>query len=283
MIMANLNQKIKDTIQIQDSLLCVGLDVNPQKMPAHILQHHDPIFYFNQAIIDATKDLVMAYKSNLAFYEALGTEGWDILNRTVKVIPEGILKIGDGKRGDIGSTAEQYARSLFQIGFDVVTVNPYLGIDSIRPFIQSEERGVFVLCLTSNPSSKDFQKMVFKNKSLYLHVAEKTVSWNEKQNCGLVVGATHPDELQAIRQISKSLPFLIPGIGAQGGDLEGAILAGTDEYGEMAIINSSRSILYASNGKDFAEAARKEASSLRNQINIIRKKKRKDRNGAING
>ena len=261
-------------IQVQDSLLCIGLDVNPQKIPSHILQQPDPIFYFNQTIIDATKDLVVAYKPNLAFYEVLGTEGWDILKRTVQAIPEGLLKIGDGKRGDIGSTAEQYAHSLFQIGFDVVTVNPYLGIDSVEPFLQNEERGVFVLCLTSNPSSKDFQKMVFKNKCLYHYVAEKVVQWNKKQNCGLVVGATHPDELKAIRQVSNTLPFLIPGIGAQGGDLEGAVLAGTDEYGEMAVINSSRSILYASDGKDFAEAARNEASNLRDQINVIRKKKR---------
>ena len=270
-----LNDRIRQTIQQRDSLLCVGLDVNPERIPSHLMKNDDPIFRFNKHIIDATADLVVAYKPNLAFYEALGSEGWDILKRTVSYIPEGILKIGDAKRGDIGSTAEKYAEGLFALGFDVVTVNPYLGWDSIAPFIKEEKRGVFVLCLTSNPSSHDFQYLQFKGKSLYQKVAEKVVQWNEKGNCGLVVGATHSDELKEIRETASDLPFLIPGIGAQGGDLETSVLTGTDGKGEMAIINSSRGIIYASGGEDFAEAARRKAVKLRDGINRFRKRKEK--------
>ena len=271
-----LNHRIQHMIRERDSLLCVGLDVDPKKIPANIMQGDDPIFRFNKAIIDATADLVVAYKPNFAFYEALGSEGWDILKRTAAYIPDGMLKIGDAKRGDIGSTAEKYAEGLFSLGFDVVTVNPYLGWDSIRPFVKNEERGVFILCLTSNPSSQDFQYIFSKGKTLYSRVAEKAVQWNEKENCGLVVGATHPEELQRIRDLAPRLPFLIPGIGAQGGDLEASVLAGTDERGEAAIVNSSRGILYASSGKDFQEAARREAQKLKDQINAVRGKKNKE-------
>ena len=269
-----LNENIRKTIRERDSLVCVGLDVNPERIPSHVMAKSDPIFLFNKAIIDATSQLVLAYKPNLAFYEALGTEGWDILRRTVDYIPEGILKVGDGKRGDIGSTAQKYAEALFSIGFDIVTVNPYLGWDSIAPFVQDEEKGVFVLCLTSNPSSRDFQYDVTNGKTLYERIAETTVRWNENGNCGLVVGATHPDELKKIRQLAPDLPFLIPGIGAQGGDLEASVLAGTDEQGEMAVINSSRGIIYASSGEDFAETAGSEAKKLRDAINEIRKTKK---------
>ena len=271
-----LNDRIQQTIQQRNSLLCVGLDVNPDRIPPHIMKSEDPIFRFNKHIIDATADLVVAYKPNLAFYEALGSEGWNILKRTVSYIPEGILKIGDAKRGDIGSTAEKYAEGLFALGFDVITVNPYLGWDSIAPFIKEEKRGVFVLCLTSNPSSHDFQYLKVNGEALYQKVAKKVVQWNEKGNCGLVVGATHPAELEKIRNTAPELPFLIPGIGAQGGDLETSVLAGTDEKGGMAIINSSRGIIYASNGENFAEAARKKALKLRDNINRFREKKERE-------
>lgn len=265
-----LNDRIRQMIRERDSLLCVGLDVNPERIPSHVMNGEDPVFQFNKQIIDATADLVLAYKPNLAFYEALGSEGWDILRRTVAYIPEGILKIGDAKRGDIGSTAEMYAKGLFDLGFDVVTVNPYLGWDSVAPFVENEERGVFVLCLTSNQSSRDFQYLTSESKTLYQSVAEAAVRWNEKGNCGLVVGATHPEEFENIRRLAPDLPFLIPGIGAQGGDLEAAVMAGTDEKGEMAIMNSSRGILYASLGKDFAATARQEAQRLRDEMNRIR-------------
>ncbi|MBN2031553.1 orotidine-5'-phosphate decarboxylase [bacterium] len=268
-----LNDRVRQCIRERDSLLCVGLDVDPQKIPAHIIKKEDPIFLFNKLIIDATADFVVAYKPNLAFYEALGQNGWDILKRTVDYIPEGILKIGDAKRGDIGSTARKYAQSLFDLGFDAVTVNPYLGWDSVEPFVQDENRGIFVLCLTSNPGSKDFQYLSFKGESLYHIIAKKSVEWNRRGNCGLVVGATHPDEVKTVRDIAPDLSFLIPGIGAQGGDLETVVLSGTDPCGEMAIINSSRNILYASPREDFAEVSRRESKKLRDRINDIRRKK----------
>lgn len=268
-----LNDCIRQNIQDRDSLLCVGLDVDLQKIPKHIITKHDPIFMFNKSIIDATADFVVAYKPNLAFYEVLGRNGWDILKRTMDYVPEGILKIGDAKRGDIGSTATKYAQSLFDLGFDVVTVNPYLGWDSVEPFVKDEEKGVFILCLTSNPSSKDFQYLSLDGKSLFQRIAQKSVEWNTNGNCGLVVGATHPNELKIVRDIAPDLPFLIPGIGAQGGDLEASVLSGTDQCGEMAIINSSRGILYASSGREFTEASRSESKKLRDRINDIRRKK----------
>jgi len=268
-----LNPRIREMIRNRNSLVCVGLDVNPDRIPQHVMSGIDPVFRFNKAIIDATSDLVLAYKPNLAFYEALGTEGWDILKRTVDYIPDGILKIGDAKRGDIGSTAQKYAEALFHLGFDVVTVNPYLGWDSVAPFVQDEARGVFILCLTSNPSSRDFQYDVTDGRTLYQKIAQTAVRWNEKNNCGLVVGATHSDELRQVRDLAPDLPFLIPGIGAQGGDLEASILSGTDELGEMAVINSSRGIIYASSGEDFADTARRETQTLRDSINAIRTKK----------
>lgn len=270
--MKSLNEHIRKLTRSQASLVCVGLDVNPERIPEHLMALDDPIFKFNQAIIKATSDLVLAYKPNLAFYESLGTEGWDILSRTVKAIPDGILKIGDAKRGDIGSTAEQYAKALFGIGFDVVTLSPYLGWDSIKPFVESPDRGAFILCLTSNPSSRDLQYLEIEKRPLYLHVAEKIQEWNARNNCGLVAGATHPGELSEIRAVAPDMPFLIPGIGAQGGDLEGAVLSGTDSQGEMAVINSSRGIIYASSGPDFADAAREETLKLRNNINAILRK-----------
>jgi orotidine-5'-phosphate decarboxylase len=229
---------------------------------------------FCKAVIEATSKFVLAYKPNLAFYESLGVEGWDILRRVIRLIPEGVLKIGDGKRGDIGSTAEKYAAALFDLGFDAVTVNPYLGRDSVAPFIKDETRGCFLLCLTSNPSSKDFQYLRAGGKLLYEHVAERAVSWNGNGNCGLVVGATHPGELRGVRKAAPDLPFLIPGVGAQGGDVEASVMEGTDGAGEMAVINSSRAILYASSGPDFADAAARETLKLKEAINAVRAKKK---------
>ena len=272
----SMNQTIRKAIRDRNSLVCVGLDVVPDRLPEGIRKGADPVFEFNKAIIDATKDFVVAYKPNLAFYEALGTEGWDILKRTVAYIPEGILKIGDAKRGDIGSTAERYAKALWNLGFDSVTLNPYLGRDAVAPFIQDENRGVFILCLTSNPSSADFQKLEVNRMPVYLKVAEMIRSWNDKDNCGLVAGATHGSELENIRNTVGDLPFLIPGIGAQGGDLEAAVTAGTDALGEMAVINSSRGVLYASSGPDFAEAAGRVARGLRDEMNGVRGDKIKD-------
>jgi orotidine-5'-phosphate decarboxylase len=249
------------------SWLCIGLDPDPELMPgADVLQ-------FNKAVIEATSDLVCAYKPNLAFYEALGTEGLAVLEKTIKHVPDDIPVIADAKRSDIGNTARAYARALFLVlGFDAATVNPYLGYDSIDPFISYQDKGVFVLCRTSNKGAADFQDLRTDGLPLYEAVARKAKEWNAYGNIGLVVGATYPEELKRIRSICPEMPLLIPGIGAQGGDLASAVGYGVDGRGEKAIINVSRQILYASKEKDFAQAARNVAQEIRNQINAYRSK-----------
>jgi orotidine-5'-phosphate decarboxylase len=244
------------------SWLCIGLDPDPELMPkVDVLQ-------FNKAIIEATSDLVCAYKPNLAFYEALGTEGLAILEKSIKHIPDDIPVIGDAKRGDIGNTAKAYAKALFSVlGFDAATVNAYLGYDSIEPFINYQGKGVFILCRTSNKGAADFQNLQTDGLPLYEVVAHKAKEWNVHGNVGLVVGATYPEELKRVRSICSEMPLLIPGIGAQGGDLASAVAYGVDARGEKAIINVSRQILYASKEKDFARAARTVAEKIRNQIN----------------
>ncbi len=259
--------KLSEAIRKNDSLVCVGLDPDPRLMPEGIT-----VFDFNRAIIDATADLVCAYKLNLAFYEALGAEGMDALKRTARHIPAGILSIGDAKRGDIGNTAKAYAQAVFSIlGFDATTVNPYLGFDSVEPFLQYKDKGVFILCRTSNAGAIDFQSLRCETergmRPLFQVVADKAEKWNTIGNIGLVVGATYPEELKLIRDEHPNLPLLIPGIGAQGGELSLAVRYGVNADGEGAIINSSRQIIYASRDKDFAQAAEKAARTLRDQIN----------------
>ena len=251
----------------QHSLVCIGLDSDPQLLPTHLRNSAEGLVEFNRRIIESTQDLVCAYKPNLAFYEALGSPGWDILNQTLALIPRDIVTIGDGKRGDIGNTAEQYAKSLFKnLHFDAVTINAYLGHDAVEPFIQDPDRGAFILALTSNPGSKDFQRLKFGGRPLYERLVRSSVKWNSKGNIGLVVGATHPKELKMIRGIAPTMPILIPGIGKQGGDLKSSIRFGCDKNGELAIVSSSRAILYASVGMDFADAARRETIKLRDEI-----------------
>jgi orotidine-5'-phosphate decarboxylase len=247
------------------SLLCVGLDPDPELMPRVSL------IDFNKAVIDATADLVCAYKPNLAFYEALGIEGIKALSKTVEHIPSHIPVIGDGKRGDIGNTAKAYAKALFEVfGFDAATVNPYLGFDSIEPFIGYADKGAFLLCRTSNHGAADFQGITDGDGiPLYQRVARKAEEWNVKGNIGLVVGATYPGELKQVRKMCPEMTLLIPGIGAQGGDLASAVKYGIDSQGEKAIIAVSRQVLYASKGKDFAEAARREAQGLKDKINDL--------------
>ena len=253
------------------SLLCVGLDPDPSLMPV------ESVLEFNRAIVDATADLVCAYKPNLAFYEALGIEGLEALRATLRHIRKAaphVVTIGDCKRGDIGSTARAYAKAMFEVwGFDAVTVSPYLGEDSVEPFLEYEERGVFLLCRTSNPGSRDFQALKTLceagERPLYEHVAREASRWNNRGNMGLVVGATHVEELRAVRQLCPALPFLVPGVGAQGGDLEATVRYGTDQRGRLAIISASRSVIYASPGADFAAAARREATRLRDEVNSI--------------
>jgi orotidine-5'-phosphate decarboxylase len=264
--------KLRRVQRKNKSLLCIGLDTDPAKLPRHLGKSKNAVVHFNQSIIEATSDLVCAYKLNLAFYEALGERGWQVLRDTLAAIPHTIVTIGDGKRGDIGNTAEQYAHALYDdLQFDSATVNPYMGYDSVEPFIRSEERCAFVLALTSNEGSNDFQRLIFRGRPLYEKVVQAAMKWNTRGNVGLVVGATHPKELEPIRALSPSMPILIPGIGKQGGDLESAVRFGCTADGDMAIINASRSILFASSGKDFAAAARNEALQLRNQIQNYRK------------
>jgi orotidine-5'-phosphate decarboxylase len=261
--------KLLNASRKNKSWLCIGLDPDPELMPAvDVLQ-------FNKAIIEATCDLVCAYKPNLAFYEALGTEGLSILEKTIRYIPADIPVIGDAKRGDIGNTARAYAKALFSVlGFDAATVNPYLGYDSLEPFINYQDKGVFILCRTSNPGASDFQDLHTDGLPLYEAVAHKAKEWNIHGNIGLVVGATYPEELKKVRSICPEMPLLIPGIGAQGGDLASAVGYGVDAQGEKAIINVSRQILYASREKDFARVARNVAEKIRNQINDYRNKAR---------
>lgn len=263
--------KLTDASRRNQSLLCVGLDPDAERMPAST-----SVLDFNKAIIEATADLVCAYKLNFAFYEALEDNGFHILKQTVHYIPEHIPVIGDAKRGDIGNTARAYARAIFtNLNFDATTVSPYLGFDSVEPFIRYRDRGVFVLCRTSNPGAIDFQSLQSGNdgerRPLFEIIADKVSQWNTEGNVGLVVGATYPEELKQIRQSHPDMLMLIPGVGAQGGDLAETVRNGADEYGDKAIINSSRQIIFASGGKDFARAARRSAAELRDRINQYRK------------
>ncbi|KAA3604107.1 MAG: orotidine-5'-phosphate decarboxylase [Calditrichaeota bacterium] len=258
-------EKLKNSISTNKSNVCVGLDVDLEKFPKHILETDDPIFEFNKAIIDATKDFVGAYKPNSAFYEAYGIKGLESLKKTIDYIPKHIFTILDAKRGDIGNTSRMYAKSAFyEFGFDAITVSPFMGSDSVSPFLEDEKHGIFMLCLTSNKGSQDFQK-VESGENLYLKVARKSKEWNNLKNIGLVVGATHNKEFEEIREATDGMPYLIPGIGAQGGSLEFAVKYG----GKISLINSSRGIIYASNGKDFAEVAAEKTKELRGQINEI--------------
>ena len=263
----NFIDKLAAIVRKNQSRLCIGLDPDPELMP-----EGTGVLEFNKAIIDATCDLVCAYKPQFAFYEAMGKEGMDALRQTIKYIPGHIVIIGDAKRGDIGNTSKAYARAIFDdLGCDAATVNPYLGFDSIEPFIAYREKGVFILCRTSNPGAADFQSLRCETESgsraLFEVVAQKAAQWNKYGNIGLVVGATSPEELKQIRQSYPEVPLLIPGIGAQGGDLALTVRYGADSKGERMIINSSRQIIYASRGQDFAAAARRAALALRDEIN----------------
>lgn len=269
--MSKFLTRLEQACAAAQSLLCVGLDVDPDRMPV------PDVFQFNQAIIEATADLVCAYKPNLAFYEALGLSGLKALERTIEYIrqkaPFAII-IGDAKRGDIGPSGKAYARAMFEIwGFDAMTANPWGGRDTLMPFMEDERKGVFVWCRSSNPSAVDFQDVPVASirgpEPMYQHLAQEAQKWDVKGNLGLVVGATYPQQLAEVRRVCSEMPLLIPGVGTQGGDLEAAIRNGADGRGRRAIINSSRGIIYASAGPDFARAARQEASRLRDAINQV--------------
>ena len=266
-------EKLEKIVSKNNSLLCVGLDIDKDKIPNYLVKKYkDPFFEFNKKIIDSTKDLVCAYKLNMAFYEALGVEGFILLQKTIKHIPQDIIVILDGKRNDIGNTAKKYAQSLFEIyDCDAATVNPYLGFDGVKPFLDYKDKCSFVLCRTSNPSAGEIQDIKAKNIFAYEKVAKLIKEWNAHDNCGAVVGATYPDELKKIRKIlDEDIPILIPGIGAQGGDVKKTVEYGTNQDGNMAIIVSSRSIIYSGKDIDFAEKSKNAATDLRDKINKYR-------------
>jgi len=249
-------------IKKKKSMLCVGLDVDLEKIPPHLLSYSDPIFEFNKQIIDATSAYAVAYKPNIAFYECLGSKGWDSLEKTIQYIPKDCFIIADAKRGDIGNTAERYAKTFFEkYPCDAITVAPYMGEDSVKPFLQFEGKWAIVLGLTSNRGSEDFQHLIVNDKTLYQHVLEKVSQWGTPENLMFVIGATQADKLKEIRKIVPNHFFLVPGVGAQGGDIDEVCKAGMNEdYG--LLINASRSIIYASASEDFSYAAEKEAQKL---------------------
>jgi len=267
-------QQLEGAWKKNDSLVCVGLDPEIERFPAHIRKEPSPIFQFNRSIIDATADLVCAYKPQFAHYAAYEAE--DQLERTIEYIHRvhpGIPVILDAKRGDIGNTAERYAIEAFErYGADAVTVNPYLGGDSLEPFLRHAERGVLILCRTSNPGAGDLQDLMIEGRPLYQVVAELAARrWNSRGNCLLVVGATYPRELAEVRALVGEMPLLVPGVGAQGGDVEQVVASGRTRSGTGLVISSSRAILYASAGEDFARAARAATASLREKINTGRR------------
>jgi orotidine-5'-phosphate decarboxylase len=270
----NFIEAVKNAWMKNNSLVCVGLDPDINKIPQHIRKMNDPIFEFNRAIIDATGDLVCAYKPQIAYYAAVRAE--EQLEKTIdhihKKYPD-IPVILDAKRGDIGSTADMYAKEAFERHqADAVTVNPYMGGDTLDPFLKHKDKGVIILCRTSNPGARDLQDLMCGGEKVYRIIASKASrDWNYNGNVALVVGATYPDELKEVRDITGEIPLLVPGIGAQGGDVEKAVTNGRDGNGAGMIINSSRGIIYAGSGTDFAEAARAATIELRDEINKFRK------------
>ena len=267
-------QQLVSEIRKKKSFLCIGLDVDLDKIPAHLLQEEDPIFAFNKAIIDATHHLCVAYKPNTAFYEAYGIKGWKSLEKTINYLNEKhpeIFTIADAKRGDIGNTSTMYAKAFFEdLAFDSVTVAPYMGKDSVEPFLAFKDKHTIMLALTSNQGAFDFQTLNVNNKELYKEVLEVSKSWKNSQNLMYVVGATKAEYLADIRKIIPESFLLVPGVGAQGGSLEEVCKYGmTDTVG--LLINSSRGIIYASNKSDFAEAAAAKAKELQQQMENILK------------
>lgn len=262
--------RLQDRWQHADTLVCVGLDPEPAKFPGRFAHDPDAIFNFCRDIIDATAPYVCAFKPQIAHFAAAhAEEALRMLIMHIGFRYPGIPVILDSKRGDIGSTAQHYASEAFErYAADAVTVNPYLGRDSVQPFLDRGDKGVVILCRTSNPGAGDLQDMVVGGRPLYQHVAEKIArEWNDNGNCALVVGATWPDQLRDVRALVGNVPFLVPGIGAQGGDVEAVVRNAKTADGTGLIVSSSRAILYASNGDDYAEAAANAARALRDEIN----------------
>lgn len=260
-------QQLVKQIREKRSYLCVGLDTDLTKIPAHLLTDPDPVFAFNRAIIDATRDLCVAYKINTAFYESLGLKGWEAMEKTVRYIGPDHFKIADAKRGDIGNTSEQYARAFFEaLPFDSVTVAPYMGEDSVKPFLQFEGKWAIVLGLTSNQGAADFELQRMADQTLLYENVLTTVSrWGTPENLMFVVGATQADSFTNIRKLTPHHFYLVPGVGAQGGSLEEISKKAMNEDAGI-LVNASRAIIYASSGTDFAEKARQVAIGYREEM-----------------
>ena len=267
-------QQLIDQIQLKKSFLCVGLDVDLNRIPKHLLKLEDPIFEFNKAIIDATHDLVVSYKPNTAFYEAYGIKGWMALQKTIHYINEKypkIFTIADAKRGDIGNTSSMYAKAFFEdLNFDSVTVAPYMGRDSVEPFLDFENKHTIMLALTSNDGAFDFQTLDVDGKELYKQVLETSKTWKNYQNLMYVVGATKAEYFAEIRKIVPDSFLLVPGVGAQGGSLIEVCKQGLNDTVGL-LINSSRAIIYASDGTDFAQKAREEALKIQLEMEGVLK------------
>jgi orotidine-5'-phosphate decarboxylase len=259
-------EKLENQVCVKKSYLCVGLDPVWEKIPPHLPRTPEGLLEFLLEIVEETQAYAAVFKPNFAYFETLGPSGMEVLHELIQKIPTEIPVLGDAKRGDVGHSAQMYAKAVFEtLECDAVTVTPYQGEDALRPFLAYRDRGVFVLCLKSNPGAADFQL-----PEMHLQVAKKVKAWNVAGNAGLVVGATHPENIAAVRKNCGQMPFLIPGVGAQGGDLEKTLIAAEDGSKIPYLINSSRSILYASSSLDYARKAGVAAKKLRDQINSCR-------------
>ena len=262
----NFFEKLGHQVFSKQTFLCIGLDPMWEKIPQHLPRTQKGLLEFLLNIVKQTKDYAAAYKPNFAFFEALGISGLDVLQELIKEITPEVSVIGDAKRGDVGHSAKMYAKAVFEsFGCDAVTVSPYMGQDALRPFFEYKDRGVFILCLTSNRGADDFQL-----PDLHLRVAEKVRQWNVLGNAGLVVGATYPEKIEEIRKITGQMPFLIPGVGAQKGDLKKTLTFADDASKLPYLINASRSIIYASSREDYAQQAGIAAKNLKDNINLLR-------------
>lgn len=264
------NRLLFENILRKQSFLCIGLDSDLSRIPAFLNDFEDPIFEFNKRIIDATHDLCVAYKPNIAFYESQGIKGWESLQKTLAYIPDNIFTIADAKRGDIGNTSRQYAKTFFEtFNFDSITIAPYMGEDSVSPFLGFKDKYVILLALTSNKGSDDFQHFCdISGKELHELVLEKAQQWASPDQLMFVIGATHPERFEKIRRIAPNNFFLVPGVGAQGGDLSSVCKYGLNDQVGL-LVNSSRGIIYASDGEDFDDAARKKALALQTSMEDI--------------
>ena len=272
-----MNRKeLVEQIYKKKSYLCIGLDTDITKIPKHLLKLPDPVFEFNKAIIDATSDLCVSYKINTAFYEALGTEGWEAMEKTAEYISSEHFKIADAKRGDIGNTSSQYAKAFFEtMAFDAVTVAPYMGEDSVKPFLEYKGKWAIVLGLTSNKGAADFELQKAGDRLLYENVLTKVAEWGSTDNLMFVIGATQADQFINIRKLAPNHFYLVPGVGTQGGSLkdisEKAMIKNDTSAGAQCgiLVNVSRAIIYASDGEDFAEKAREEAKKYQEEMNVF--------------